>query len=353
MAAEGGGEPAGASKPARLNLVTGGLGFVGRRLVDVLAERGERVRVLDIAEPPEPLPLGIELVKGSILDRGLVERALDGADRLYHLAAIPDLWTRDKADFHRVNTVGTRTVLEAAAAAGVGRVVHTSTESILRGIGGAGGGAAIDETLRATIDDMPGRYCRSKFLAEREALAAAERGLPVVIVNPTLPVGPGDTRLTPPSRMILGFANGDYPAFLESRLNMIHVADVAVGHILAAERGRIGERYILGNENLALSQVLAIIEELTGLAMPRRRIPYGLALAVAAVGELAADHLTRRPPAAPLAGVRLAARATVFDCSKARRELGLPATPVRTALAEALRWFLERGLLRRRPTRPL
>ena len=201
--------------------------------------------------------------------------------------------------------------------------------------------------MTSSLTDLPGPYCRSKFLAEQEALKAAARGLPVVIVNPTLPVGPGDRGLTPPTEMLLLFLNGETPAYLDCTLNFVDVRDVAIGHVLAADKGRIGERYILGGENLRISQLLELLHELTGLSMLRVQVPYGLALVFAAFSEFFADHITRRPPRAPLTGVRLVRRPMAFDSSKARTELGLPQTPLHTSLADAIQWFGEQGYLRR------
>ncbi|MEL6902288.1 MAG: SDR family oxidoreductase [Cyanobacteria bacterium J06606_4] len=253
------------------------------------------------------------------------------------------------------------------------RVVHTSTESILKtdrkretrsiengtgqkheeqNIGQAKGGtlseeALIDESVQLSFEDMVGAYCQGKYLAEQEAFSAAERGLPVVIVNPTIPIGPGDHRLTPPSRMILGFLNGDYPAFLNSSLNMVDARDVAIGHLLAAEKGRAGERYLLGNTNLQLKVLLQILNEITGLPMPRRQVPYWLAYAVSVVQEFIADHVTHKPPQAPLTGVRLAGSPMSFSSEKARRELGFVGRPVELSLRQAVDWYRERGLLTR------
>jgi len=334
------------------SLVTGGLGFIGKELCRQLVERGEDVRILDTDQKSNGLPEEVEVIRGSILNRAQLKMALKGVNHLYHLAAIPDLWLKNKKDFHFINTTGTRLVLETAANAGVERIVYTSTESITRGVKRRHGEKVIDETTPMSLKDMPGPYCRSKFLAEQEAISAAKRGVPVVIVNPTLPVGPGDSRLTPPTRMLLGFLNGEYPAYLESHINMIHVSDVAAGHILATDKGRIGERYILGNENLDLSDLLSILEELTGLAMPKRRVPFWLALGASMVDEFVADHFTHKAPNAPLTGVRLAAQPMIFDVSKARNELNLPMTPIRDSLAEAIRWFSEQGLLLRAPLKP-
>lgn len=334
----------------RISVVTGGSGFIGRHLVQLLRDQGETVRVLDLVElkPRDPQ---VQFIHGSILDRHTVQAALAGADRLYHLAANPDLWARDKSSFLETNYCGTKLVLEEADRAGVSRIVYTSTESILKGRRRVLNDGQIDETIELALADMPGPYCRSKFLAEQEATAAARRGLPVVIVNPTLPVGPGDYRLTPPTKMLVDFLNGDNPAYLDFELNMIDVRDAALGHLLAADHGRLGRRYILGGDNLRLSEVLDTLHDLTGLPMPRRRIPYAGALVVAAVSELIANVVTRRPPKASLTGVRLAGSPMNFNCTRAVTELGLPQTPVRTALADAVVWLAERGLIR--PTRTL
>ena len=330
---------------SKTSLVTGGCGFIGNHLVEQLVARGHRVRVLDCAEPPRRLS-DVEYYLGSVLDADLVAKAMRGVSHLYHLAANPNLWTRHKEDFMRVNLEGTRVALSQAERQEVERIVYTSTESILKACR-RNGSERIDETVMRTLDDMPGPYCRSKFLAEQAALEAAQRGAPVVVVNPTLPVGPGDHRLTPPTRMLLDFLNGGTIAYLECELNFIDVRDVAVGHIHAAERGRVGERYILGNENLWLSELLEMLQELTGLPMPRRRVSYSTALVTAAISEFIADRITRRPPLAPLTGVRLVKYPGSFDSRKAVTELELPQTPVRTSIADAVDWLARQGKLRR------
>ncbi len=336
-----------------ITLVTGGLGFLGRHLVDQLLSAGESVRVLDTAAPANNALAEVDYITGSICDRPTVERAMAGVRRVYHTAAKAGLWAADKGELYRVNQIGTRIVLQAAQKAGVERIVHTSTESILKSRTGPPSAKLLDETVQLNETDMCGDYCRAKFLAEQEALDAAARGVPVVVVNPSVPVGPGDFNLTPPSRMLLGFLNGRFPAYMESTLNLVDVRDVANGHIRAADRGRLGQRYLLGNENIRLADLLVIMKELTGLSMPRRRVPYWLAFTASAVQEWRADHLTHRPPTAPLTGVRLARTPLILDNARARTELGLEFRPLRESLADAIRWFQEQGLLLRRPKKPL
>jgi len=326
----------------RLSLVTGGGGFVGRHLVRLLHERGERVRVLDLAGAPG-LPPDVEVVTGSILDAGKLRHAMAGAGRVYHLAANPNLWARDPDVFMQTNYRGTLAVLAAAADAKPERLVYTSTESILKSHRHPTTGT-VDETVSWTVDDMPGPYCRSKFLAEQAAMAAAQDGLPVVIVNPTLPIGPGDNHLTPPTRMLLDFLSGRAPAYLDCVFNLVDVRTVALGHILAADKGRIGERYILGGRNIGVLDLLQLLGALSGRRMPSLRIPYWLAWSTAAISE-SLSLVTKRPPIAPLTGVRLARTPMRFDSSKAVRELGLPVTPLETSLVDALAWFAEQRLL--------
>lgn len=326
----------------RLSLVTGGGGFVGRHLVRLLHEQGEHVRVLDLAGAAG-LPPDVEIVTGSILDAGKLRLAMAGADRVYHLAANPNLWARDPGTFMETNYRGTLAVLAAAAAANPERIVYTSTESILKSYRRPAADT-LDETVSWTVDDMPGPYCRSKFLAEQAAIAAARDGQPVVIVNPTLPIGPGDSHLTPPTRMLLDFLSGKAPAYLDCVFNLVDVRTVALGHILAADKGRIGERYILGGRNIAVPDLLQLLGKLSGRRMPSLRIPYWLAWSTAAISETL-SFVTKRPPVAPLTGVRLARTPMRFDSSKAIRELGLPVTPLDVSLADALAWFAEQKLL--------
>ncbi len=303
-----------------------------------LRARGARVRVLDLAEPDD-LPSEVEFRRGSILDAQCLRSAMEQIEQVYHLAGIAKLWTRDKADFGRINAGGTEMVMQVAAEQGVRRVVHCSTEAILLPKR-TSGGAAIDEGARPDFSDMPGPYTRSKHQAEQAVQAAVRRGLDAVIVNPTVPIGADDRNLTPPAAMLAMFLSGKSPAYLDCVLNLVDVRDVTAGMVLAAERGRTGERYILGGENLALRDLLTLLEQTSGRAMPKIALPGVVALASAAMAESLADWMTRRQPVATREGVRLALRSAPFDNSKARKELGYNPRPVRDGLAEAVRWLL-------------
>jgi dihydroflavonol-4-reductase len=325
------------------SLVTGGGGFIGSHLVNQLLEKGETVKVLEL--PDVRLPPGVEVIRGSVCDSGAVSNALKGVQRLYHLAANPNLWAKDKREFQHVNFEGTRTVLHEATKCNLEKIVYTSTESILTG--STNMDVQVDAEVQRLVKEMPGPYCRSKFLAEQEAFKAAYNGLPVVIVAPTLPIGPGDNRLTPPTRMILDFINGTTPAYLNCGLNLVDVRDVARGHILAAEHGRAGERYILGNENLYLSDLLIKIEEITGHVMPKIQVPYWVALSAGACSEFISDFIKHRPPVAPMNGVRLTRRPMFFNCDKAVHELGFSQNAIKDALADGIKWMNNKGLITR------
>lgn len=319
-----------------MNLVTGGSGFIGGHLVTELRRRGEPVRVLDI-DPKEP-PSGVELVRGSVTNRDDVRAAMRGVRRVFHVAGNPNLWASAPGELERVNAGGTRIVLEEAARQNVEMSAVTSSAAIhLHG--------QSPEHLR--IDDMPGAYSRSKLLAEQVALAAAERGQPVIVVSPTIPIGPGDHNLTPPTRMILDFLEGRNPAFLDFSLNLIDVRDVALGHIAAVERGTTGERYVLGNATLDLSTVLAKIQALTGVPMPRFRIPYLVAYLAALVSEFASRHLTHSPPRAPMEGVLMARQAALTDRSGTLRGLGIAPIPLEHSLQDAITWLSTTGRIHR------
>jgi dihydroflavonol-4-reductase len=326
-------------------LITGGAGFIGSHLVRLLVERGATVRVLERPEASVAhLPLDhIELVRGDIRDDQAVRRAVRGCDEVYHLAANPHLWARRRGLFQQVNYRGTVHVLEAALAAGARRVLHTSTESILTRARQVG---PIAEEQRVTLDDAIGPYCRSKLRAEHFAFALARHGAPVIVVNPTIPVGPGDYGQTPPTRMILDFCRGKRREYLDAELNLIDVRDVAEGMVRAMEHGQPGRRYLLGHENLSIRAVFALLAKLTGLPEPTRRVPYAVALTAAYVSEFFSDVLTHEMPTATVTGVKLTRRTMHFDARRSLEELGLCPRPVTASLTEAVAWYRERGWLR-------
>ncbi len=319
-------------------LVTGGAGFIGSHLVRLLVERGERVRVLERPEAQvSHLPQErIDLVWADIRDRAAVDKAVMGCREVYHLAANPNLWAYPRGLFRQVNYLGAVNVLDAALAAGARRVLHTSTESILTR---SRQNAAITEEQQVTIRDVIGPYCRSKFLAERHAFRLAKGGAPIVIVNPTLPIGPGDLGRSPPTRMLLDFCRGKRREYMDAELNLIDVRDVAEGMVRAMECGRPGRRYLLGHENLSIRQVFGHLSRLTGLPEPHRRVPYPLALAVAYGSELVADLITHQLPAATITGVKLTQRRMHFDARRSLDELGLQPRPVEQSLSDAVVWF--------------
>jgi len=325
-------------------LVTGGGGFIGSHLVQLLLERGEAVRVLERPGARlDHLPLErIQVVRADIRDRHAVAAAVAGCRHVYHLAANPNLWTHKRGHFRQVNFVGTVNVLDAALAAGAQRVLHTSTESILTR---ARQTAPIAEEQQITLRDVIGPYCRSKYLAERHAFRLARAGAPVVIVNPTLPIGPGDHGRSPPTQMILDFCRGRRREYLDAELNLIDVRDVADGIVRAMERGRPGRRYLLGHENLSIRSLFGLLARLTGLPEPTRRVPYPLALAAAYVSEFVADVVTQKMPLATVTGVKLTRRRMHFDPRRSLAELGLHPRPVADALADALAWYRTRGWL--------
>jgi len=320
-------------------LVTGATGFIGGNLTRELLEEGFQVRALVRRESDKRNieGLDIEMVTGDLLDVASLKNALKGCEVLFHCAALYTLWARDRQALYSTNVGGTRNILNAALEKGVKRVVYTSTAST---IGLSKGGVPSTEEVEPSPQDLIGHYKRSKYIAELEALKLCRAGLPLVVVNPTAPVGPGDVKPTPTGQIILDFLKGKMPAYLDTGLNLIHVKDVARGHILALEKGRVGERYILGNTNMSFKAVLDTLAEITGRSSPRIRVPYLVALGFAYVDELSATILGRSPRA-PITGVRMAKKPMYFDATKAVRELGLPQTPVREALKEAVDWFYE------------
>jgi dihydroflavonol-4-reductase len=318
-------------------LVTGGSGFIGQHLVAALAARGRRVRVLDLRAPTRVVP-GVQTIVGSVLDPEIVDKALNGVDEVYHLAGLPGMWLPRKEDFHAVNYGGTQLVLSAARQRGIARFLHCSTESILFRRSSAGRALADDTLLPA--DDMPGPYTRSKMLADQLAMQAAASGLPVVVACPTMPIGPDDHNLTPPTAMLRHFLGKRFQLYLDFVVNLVDVRDAAAGLILAMERGTAGQRYIIGGESIPLKQVLQMMAEFSGRRSTLIPVPVPIAKAAAAMLELIADRVTHRPPTGTAEGVRIALRAHGLSIEKAKRELGYAPRPVEIALRETVAYLL-------------
>ena len=315
-------------------LVTGATGFVGWHVARKLLNRGQKVRAL--ARNPGRLREleGIEPVQGDLQDRTSLDRAVTGCEVVYHVAADYRLWTKQPDEMFRTNVEGTRGVLEAARNAGVERVVYTSTVGCI----GVPPGGVGDEGSPVSLQEMAGPYKQSKFLAERAALEFASRDVPVVIVNPTAPVGDHDFKPTPTGKIVVDFVRGAMPAFLDTGLNIVDVGDVADGHLAACERGRVGERYILGAENLTLEQIFLKLAEITGRRAPTLRVPYAVAF-LAGVISTAWAGITGNQPRAPLDGVRMARKRMWVSHEKASRELGYCPGPASQALQRAVEWF--------------
>lgn len=330
--------------------VTGGSGFIGANLVHELIRRGHTVRVL--ARPGADLRgldgADYELLEGDVSDRTILRAGMRGFDWCFHVAASYQLWLPDYSAMYETNVEGTRHVLECAFLADCSRIVYTST------VGCIGLPQEVNGKITPTDEDTPvseaqmsNHYKRSKWQAEVVARDLAKKGLPVVIVNPSAPVGPRDVKPTPTGKVIVDFLNRAMPAYLDTGLNWVHVRDVAIGHILAAEQGRVGERYILGNAegNWTMREAFAVLEDITGVPAPRVRLPYLIPLLAAFVDE-SVSKLTGKPPKVPLAGVRMARYKMFFNPAKAIRELGLPQTPPRQALADAAEWFRQNDYLK-------
>jgi dihydroflavonol-4-reductase len=327
-----------------MDLVTGGTGFVGGHVVRALLRAGRRVRCLARpASDPSPLAgLSVEIVRGDLREPRSLPPAVAGIDTLYHCAADYRLGLADPRNLHETNVVGTEHLLRAAAAAGVRRVVHTSSVAAL---GLKRDGTPADETTPVSPDRIVGAYKRSKYEAERVARGWAEKGLPVVIVNPSTPVGERDWKPTPTGRIVVDFLKGRIPAYVDTGLNLVDVRDVAVGHLLAAERGRPGERYILGYRNVTLLEMLEMLGRLAGRRPPRLRLPHVVPLVAAAV-DTGVSRLLGRTPRISVEAVRMSMHHMYFDASKAVRELGLPQSPVEDAIGRAVAWFRENGYAR-------
>jgi dihydroflavonol-4-reductase len=330
--------------------VTGASGFIGSNLVRELVAQGHRVKALLRSGSDERALAGVgfERVTGDVLDRKLLELEIEGCDWCFHVAASYHLWLRDYAPMYAVNVEGTRNVLEAAGKVGCPRIVYTSTVGCI-GLPRKVHGRFTPTTELDAIADgqLTNHYKRSKWQAECLAVKLVQQGLPIMIVNPTAPIGPGDVKPTPTGQLIVDFLNRKLPAYLDTGLNWVHVRDVAAGHILAAEKGGIGERYILGNAegNWTMKEALATLAEVTGIPAPRIRIPYRVALAAAHVDEMI-SAFTGQPPRAPLAGVRMARYKMWFNPAKAVRMLQLPQTPPRQAFTDAVEWFRANGYVK-------
>ena len=330
-------------------LITGGGGFIGSHLVEQMVQAGRRVRVLELTGAcVDHLPTdSIEIVFGDIRHRDDVAAAVAGADQVIHLAANPNLWARRAADFDEINHRGAANVIELAAEAGAKRIVHVSTESILAQRDRT---ATINEKARSQLEDMPGSYCRSKWLAEAAARAAVGRGGPVVIVSPVVPVGIGDHRGTPMTRLFIDFAAGRIKARVDADISLIDVRDAAAGIGAALDHGQIGQRYLLAGETWSTRDLFDALAKLTGWPAPKHAVPHWLALGFAYVEQWYCG-LTGRTPMASVEGVKLSGRGMRFDASASWTTLGLTPRPVVEAIADAVRWLADQGRLKLAPKR--
>jgi dihydroflavonol-4-reductase len=322
-----------------LTFVTGATGFIGSHVVRLLLQRGDRVRILarNSSRKSNVEGLGCEIVIGDLKDEMSLVRCVQGCRRVYHVAADHRYWARNPQDIYENNVAGTRNLLSACCEAGVEKVVYTSTAGT---VGSRRDGAPADESSPVTLDDMIGHYKRSKFMAEQVAREFAASGLPVVVVNPTTPVGAADIKPTPTGKVILDFIRGRMPAYVDAGVNLVSVDDVARGHLLAERRGRIGERYILGGENWSLEEILDTLAHLSGRRTPRVRIPWLVALLAASMDQFVLGVLLRRTPLIPLDAVKAARQKQYVSNEKARRELGYDPKPVRQGLREAVEYFV-------------
>lgn len=325
-------------EPVRV-LVTGGTGFIGQHVVQALVERGYAVRVL--ARPTADIAfleaLGVEVFTGDILDDTSCLAAARDCEGVFHLAADYRLWVCNPEEMERTNVGGTRNVLRAAGACGVKRVVYTSSVVTLQP------SSTDPEPRPARLEMLATPYERSKWRAEREVEAMARAGLPVVTVYPTMPIGPCDRRPTAGGQMIVDFMRGRLPFYVDFRVNVVAVQDVAIGHVLAFEKGRVGEGYILGHKNVTLGELLQTLAKLTGCKAPRAKIPLGLAWLAALADDCVGSRLGRRPPRVSVGSVHMARRNLWVNCEKAAKELGLPQSPIEAALQQAVAWFQEHG----------
>lgn len=321
-------------------LVTGATGFIGASVARVLLERGRDVRLLvrEGSDLRNIERLEAETRVGDLRDAAAVAAAVAGCDEVYHVAAQYTFWTTDPSSLYESNVRGTANVMDACLAHDVRRVVYTSTVGTI-GLGGSATQDACDERTPVRAGQFCGHYKRSKLEAERTALAYVSKGVPLVVVNPSAPIGPWDRKPTPTGQVVVDFMCGRMPAYVDTGLNVAHVRDVAIGHVLAAEKGHIGERYILGHQNMSLAEILTMLAGLTGRSAPKIRIPYAAAYVAGIASTMVANCITRRPPRVAIEAVRMAKFNMFFSAAKAVEELGLPQTPVERAFVDALDWF--------------
>ena len=326
-------------------LITGAPGFVGSAVARQLISAGYDVRALvrPHSDCRNLAGLPVEIVYGDVRDRGSLDRGMKGCSTLFHVAADYRLWVPKPSEIYETNVIGTRNVMLAAMNAGITRAVFTSSVATL---GVARNGRPADEDTPVSLKDMIGHYKRSKFMAEAEVKRLAdEHGLPVIIVNPSTPVGPRDIKPTPTGRIIVDAGSGRMPAYVDTGLNLVHVDDVAIGHLLALERGIVGDRYILGACNMTLKEILYAIATLTGRIPPKICLPHSLVFPVACLSEAWARLVTKREPRVPLNGVRLARKRMFYSIEKAKRFLGFHPRPVEEGLRDAVDWFRKNGYL--------
>lgn len=322
--------------------VTGATGFVGSHVARVLAEQGADLRLLvrPSSNPKNIQGLRAERIVGDLRDFATLKKAMAGCDAVFHIAADYRLWVRDPQQMYGANVEGTRAVLGAARKSGVHRVVYTSSVATM---GFTSNGQPADENSAVSLDDMIGHYKRSKFMAEQVVMQAARSGMHVVVVNPTTPVGEQDIKPTPTGRIVVDFLKKKFPAYVDTGLNLVDVTECAHGHVAAMEKGRSGERYILGGENLTLKQILDKLAAITGLPSPKVRVPYAVALATGVVDEVVTGRILGREPRATIDAVRMGRKKMFVSSAKAERELGWKTVPVDDALRRAVEWFRANG----------
>ena len=321
-----------------ITLVTGATGFIGSHVARRLVQRGDRVRILarNSSRKSNIETFGCEVVIGDLNDQNSMLRCVQGCGRIYHVAADYRLWAKNPKEIYDSNVGGTRNLLSACCEAGVSKVIYTSSVGT---IGMCHDGVPADEASPVGLDDMIGHYKRSKFMAEQVAFEFANFGLPVIIVNPTTPVGSADIKPTPTGKIIQEFIRGHLPAYVDTGMNLVGVEDVAEGHLLAEEKGRIGERYILGGENWSLKDILEVLSEICGRRTPRVRIPWAAAWIAGCVDNFIMSTILRRKPNIPLEGVRMSRHKMYVSGEKARKELGFSPRPVRESLCAAVEYF--------------